>query len=89
MSGLNSYVLLSSFGLLAVTSCSGDPTVPAPSTGEALTLFDNMDDWAGFEGDRGNTTEQIAWLAPLLEKEGGIAEAWSQMGQIESNANLY
>jgi putative PEP-CTERM system TPR-repeat lipoprotein len=43
--------------------------------------------WAGFEGDRGNTTEQIAWLAPLLEREGGIAEAWSQMGRIESEAN--
>ena len=65
---------------------------------EALTVLNKakqLDDqatqvrlvWAGFEGDRGNTTEQIAWLAPLLEREGGIAEAWSQMGQIESNAN--
>lgn len=65
MSGLNSYVLLSSFGLLAVTSCSGDPTVPAPSTGEALTLFDNMDDWAGFEGEAHSSEGSLSSLKTL------------------------
>ena len=65
MSGLNSYVLLSSFGLLAVTSCSGDSTVPSPSTGEALTLFDNMDDWAGFEGEAHSAEGSLSSLKTL------------------------
>jgi putative PEP-CTERM system TPR-repeat lipoprotein len=43
--------------------------------------------WANFEGQRGNTPDQKAWLAPLLEREGGIANAWSQMAQIESSQN--
>ena len=43
--------------------------------------------WANFEGQRGNTPDQKVWLAPLLEREGGIANAWSQMAQIESSQN--
>jgi putative PEP-CTERM system TPR-repeat lipoprotein len=43
--------------------------------------------WAGFEGQRRNIPEQRAWLAPLLERDGGIADAWSQLGQVETQAN--
>ena len=44
-------------------------------------------EWASFEGRNGNTEAQKTWLKPLLERDGGVADAWSQMGQIESAAN--
>jgi putative PEP-CTERM system TPR-repeat lipoprotein len=62
-----------------------------PALNEAKQLNEELTEvrlaWAIFEGQRGNTPDQKAWLAPLLEREGGIADAWSQMGQIESSQN--
>jgi Tfp pilus assembly protein PilF len=38
--------------------------------------------WATYERTNGNTEAQERWLQPLLERDGGIADAWSQMGEI-------
>jgi len=43
--------------------------------------------WALFEKQNGNVEAQKSWLKPLLEKDGGVADAWSQMGEIENAAN--
>lgn len=40
-----------------------------------------------YEKYSGNVAKQRQWLKPLLQREGGIAEAWSQMGEIEQNSN--
>lgn len=60
---------------------------------KAKKLDDNATEvrlaWATFEGRRGNTAEQKTWLTPLLEREGGVADAWTQMGQIENSANNF
>jgi putative PEP-CTERM system TPR-repeat lipoprotein len=39
--------------------------------------------WATFENVNGNIEAQERWLQPLLTREGGVAEAWAQMGEIE------
>jgi putative PEP-CTERM system TPR-repeat lipoprotein len=39
--------------------------------------------WAVFEQSRGNHGAQMDWIKPLLEKDGGVAEAWSQKGDID------
>ncbi|MDH3636549.1 MAG: PEP-CTERM system TPR-repeat protein PrsT, partial [Gammaproteobacteria bacterium] len=43
--------------------------------------------WAVFENVNGNIEAQERWLLPLLEHEGGVAEAWSQMGELEQRKN--
>lgn len=43
--------------------------------------------WAVFENVNGNVEAQERWLQPLLERDGGVAEAWSQMGEIEQRRN--
>ena len=39
--------------------------------------------WAAFEAFQGNIEAQERWLLPLLERDGGVADAWSQIGEIE------
>mgnify|MGYP006101396659 FL=1 len=43
--------------------------------------------WARYENINGDLDTQTLWLQPLLERDGGIAEAWSQMGEIEQRKN--
>ena len=43
--------------------------------------------WAILEKTNNNVEAQRKWLEPLLEKEGGVANAWSQLGEIEQQAN--
>ena len=43
--------------------------------------------WASYESFNGNIEAQERWLHPLLERGGGVADAWSQMGQIERKRN--
>jgi putative PEP-CTERM system TPR-repeat lipoprotein len=43
--------------------------------------------WATYENFNGDLDAQTLWLQPLLERDGGIAEAWSQMGEIEQRKN--
>jgi putative PEP-CTERM system TPR-repeat lipoprotein len=43
--------------------------------------------WATYEGFNGDIEAQERWLQPLLERDGGIADAWSQMGEIEQRRN--
>ena len=43
--------------------------------------------WATFEQTNNNPEAQKKWLEPLLERTGGIADAWSQLGEIEQQAN--
>jgi len=43
--------------------------------------------WAAFENVNGNVGAQEQWLLPLLERGDGVAEAWSQMGEIEQRRN--
>lgn len=42
--------------------------------------------WALYEKGLGNAAKQRQWLEPLLKEQGGNADAWSQMGEIEQNA---
>ena len=42
--------------------------------------------WAALEKTNTNTEAQRKWLEPLLERDGGIADAWSQLGEIEQQA---
>ena len=65
MNDFKSYILLSSFGLLAAMACNGSSTAPSPSTEEALTLFDDMDDWAGFEGEAHSAEGSLSSLKTL------------------------
>jgi putative PEP-CTERM system TPR-repeat lipoprotein len=43
--------------------------------------------WATLEKTNNNPEAQRSWLAPLLERSGGIADAWTQLGEIEQQAN--
>jgi len=43
--------------------------------------------WATYEMQNGDVEAQKGWLKPLLKREGGVAAAWSQMGEIENSAN--
>jgi len=43
--------------------------------------------WATLEKTNNNIEAQKKWLKPLLEREGGIADAWTQLGEIEQQAN--
>ena len=65
MNDFKSYILLSSFGLLAAMACNGSSTAPSPSIEEALTLFDDMDDWAGFEGEAHSAEGSLSSLKTL------------------------
>ena len=55
----------------------------------AKALDDSTDDvrlaWASYERFKKNTDAQKAWLKPLLDKEGGVADAWSQMAEINKS----
>ena len=42
--------------------------------------------WAIYAKLNNDKEEQIRWLKPLLERNGGVADAWSQMGEIEQQA---
>ncbi len=61
---------------------------------QAMQLDENSPDvrlaWALFEKENQDTDAQISWLEPLLlESDGGNADAWSMMGEIEySRQNL-
>ncbi len=58
---------------------------------KARDLDDSADEvrlaWGVFENSRGNRGAQMDWIKPLLEKDGGVAEAWSQKGDIEVSNN--
>jgi len=41
--------------------------------------------WARYEINNNNIEAQKKWLKPLLERDGGIADAWSLMAQIEQS----
>ena len=43
--------------------------------------------WATLEKTNNNIEAQKKWLQPLLERTGGIADAWTQLGEIEQQAN--
>ena len=43
--------------------------------------------WATLEKSNNNIEAQKKWLQPLLEREGGSADAWTQLGEIEQQAN--
>ncbi len=43
--------------------------------------------WARYEKINGNVDAQLKWLNPLREKNGGIPEAWSLIGEIEQATN--
>lgn len=43
--------------------------------------------WAIYEKSNNNTDAQKIWLKPLLTREGGIADAWSQWGEIAQGMN--
>ncbi len=45
--------------------------------------------WGRLEQGRGNTGAQRDWIKPLLDKDGGVAEAWSQLGEIELTDNHF
>ncbi|MCP4163159.1 MAG: PEP-CTERM system TPR-repeat protein PrsT [Deltaproteobacteria bacterium] len=57
----------------------------------AKSLDENSTDvrlaWAFYEQLNNNTDAQKTWLKPLLEREGGVADAWSQMAEIEQKEN--
>ena len=61
------------------------------SAKEALETAKNLDGdatqvrlaWARFEAANRDIVAQEQWLQPLLERDGGVADAWSQMGVIE------
>lgn len=40
-----------------------------------------------YEKYAGNVAQQRQWLEPLLQRGGGIADAWSQIAEIEQNSN--
>ena len=56
---------------------------------QARQLDENSADvrlaWALFEMQNRDAEAQVSWLAPLLEKDGGNADAWSMMGEIENS----
>jgi putative PEP-CTERM system TPR-repeat lipoprotein len=67
---------------------------------EALTILNkakNLDSnatdvrlaWATYEAKKGNAAAEKEWLNPLLEREGGVADAWSMLGEIEQNASNF
>ncbi len=43
--------------------------------------------WARYEKSNGNVSAQLNWLKPLRERDGGIPDAWSLIGEIEQGAN--
>jgi len=43
--------------------------------------------WATLEKTNNNIEAQKEWLRPLLERGGGVADAWTQSGEIEQQAN--
>lgn len=45
--------------------------------------------WAQYESRKNNEEAQRQWLEPLLERDGGIADAWSQMAQIEQESREF
>jgi len=58
---------------------------------EALELARSLDEnktdvrlaWALYESKLKNIESQRKWLEPLLERNGGVADAWSQLAEIE------
>lgn len=44
--------------------------------------------WALYEKIEGNQDAQREWLTPLLERDGGIAEAWSQIAELEQTNDV-
>ena len=45
--------------------------------------------WAKYEKVKGNTEAVREWVQPLLERDGGVADAWSIVGEMEQNASNY
>ena len=45
--------------------------------------------WSLFEMLNGNVEAQKAWIKPLLERDGGVADAWSQMAQLEQSESNF
>ncbi len=45
--------------------------------------------WAAYEAKKGNVPAEKEWLNPLLERDGGVADAWSMLGEIEQKTSNY
>ena len=45
--------------------------------------------WSRLEKANNNPAEQKNWLKPLLDEEAGVADAWSQYGEIEQQAKNF
>ena len=70
----------------------GDENSAKLALKEAKELDDSTNEvrltWALYEKSQKNTKAQKEWLQPLLEKEGGVADAWSQMADIKKTEGL-
>ncbi|MHC4222282.1 MAG: tetratricopeptide repeat protein, partial [Planctomycetota bacterium] len=62
---------------------------------DALEKARNLDEnstetrlaWARYEKSNGNVSAQLNWLKPLREKDGGVPDAWTLIGEMEHSAN--
>ncbi|MBC8386208.1 MAG: PEP-CTERM system TPR-repeat protein PrsT, partial [Gammaproteobacteria bacterium] len=68
-----------------------DPKQALNDLNEAKKLDVNATDvrlaWAQYEKFNKDIDAQIKWLKPLLESADQVADAWSQMGEIEQQTN--